>query len=109
MLRGNKPFSDYRRKSPYSPYLSLLRTRDTAEGINNYYEYVKPRLEAQQESRQVNRQIQGLQDTARYGAQTTQQQLQQLKQRPGTVLPSTPQRAPATFMNYQQFFQQGRR
>ena len=104
-MRGSKPFSDYKRKSPYSPYLSLMRERDTAEGLNNYYEYVKPRLEAQQQSRRVNREIQGLQNTTRYGAQT----VQQMKQRPGNVIPGVPQRAPATFMNYQQFFMQGRR
>lgn len=106
LMRGQKPFSDYRAAPAYSPYMSLFRSSDAGRGINNYYEYVRPRLEAQQQSQQVNRDIQGLQDTARLGAQGGQMS----GQRPGNVVPGgEAQRAPATFMRFQQYFQQGRR
>ena len=67
IMRGPKPFSDYRASSVYSPYMSLFRSDNASRGVNNYYEYVKPRLDAQQQSQQVSRDIQGLQETARYG------------------------------------------
>jgi hypothetical protein len=103
MMRGQKPFSDYRAAPAYSPYMGLFREQNGR--VNNYYEFVKPELEGQQRAQQVNRDIQGLQDTARYGAQSGQMS----GQRPGNVVPGgETQRAPATFMHYQQFFQQGR-
>lgn len=104
VMRGNKPFSGYRQPAAYSPYMGMFRDEaSAARGINNYYEYVRPQLESQQQSQEVNQEIRGLQDTARYGSQIT-------NQRPGNVVPNAgTQRAPATFMQYQQYYFQGRR
>lgn len=106
VLRGSKPFSEYRPQGAYSPYMSLFREQDTARGLNTYYEYVKPALERQQQTQQTQREIQGLQDTVRYGAQG----MPQTGQRPGNVIPNQQmQRQPATFMNYQQYYPQSGR
>ncbi|MCX7426920.1 MAG: hypothetical protein NTW96_14995 [Planctomycetia bacterium] len=100
--RGNKPFAGYSAPSAYSPYMNLFRGENSARGLNNYYSYVKPALDQQRQDMTSNREIQGLQDTARYGAQSAEQ----MGQRPGSVIPGNSPKIPATFMNYQQFFPQ---
>ena len=105
---GAKPFKDYTRTSPYSPYMSLFRTEDSARGINNYYSLVKPALEQRQKNRQATRAISGLQQKAQSQGLSIQQMNQQnaARQRPGNVIPgaNVPQRMPATFMNTQQYY-----
>lgn len=88
--------------------MSLFRERDAAEGINNYYSLVKPQLEQQQDNQRVGREIRNLQNTAQTQGLGLQQlyQQRQAKQRPGNMIPgmNTQQRAPATFMNTQQYY-----
>ncbi|MBN2023354.1 MAG: hypothetical protein JW809_11250 [Pirellulales bacterium] len=99
VMRQPKPFSDYQKPRVYSPYLSLMRQSDTVRGIDNYYEYVRPVIEQQAQQRQVNREMQGLQETARYD-----QMLMGSSTRPGTNAPGTSPKQPATFMNFQQYY-----
>jgi hypothetical protein len=102
VMRGSKPFSNYSAPSAYSPYMNLFRGDNTARGVNNYYSYVKPAVDQQRQDMTTNREIQGLQDTARYGAQA----VEQMRQRPGNTIPGGAPKIPATFMNYQQFYPQ---
>jgi len=95
IIRGGKPFSGYRQPSAYSPYMSLMRTQDSVRGINNYYEYVMPQIEQQQRNKQVSREINSLESTARSGYEA----LIQIKQRPGNAPVQSGAMAPATFMN----------
>ena len=60
---------DYSAPSAYSPYMNLFRGDTASRGVNNYYSYVKPALDQQRQDLTANREIQGLQDAARYGAQ----------------------------------------
>lgn len=105
---GAKPFKDYTRTSPYSPYMSLFREQDSDRGINNYYSYVKPALDQKKQNRQNTRSISGLQQSAQYQGLTIQQLNQQnaARQRPGSVIPgaNVQPRLPATFMNTQQYY-----
>ena len=100
ILRGNKPFTSYQPDSAYSPYMRLNSNSLTNPGNNIYYEWVKPLLDQQQENRQVNRNIQGLESTARSGYQA----LQDMKQRPGNMVPGATYRSPATYMNTGQYY-----
>jgi len=103
ILRGSKPFADYRAPEAYSPYLRLSRDLEgrVNPGTNTYYEWVKPMLEQQQENRQVNRNLQGLGDVTRAGHQT----LESIRQRPGnTPSGGTAPRNPATYMNTGQYY-----
>jgi len=100
VLRQPKPFSGYRRPSALSPYINMNRLQDMDRGIDLYNQYVRPQLEQQQENRQVERNLQGLGETARYA-----QQMLQSNQRPGTIVTS-PQKQPATFMNTGQYYGQ---
>ena len=108
MPSGAKPFQNYKRKSPYSPYMSLFRDQDSARGVNNYYNLVKPALEQGQQNRQFRGQINGLQSASSYQNQSIQQinQQNQARQRPGSVIPgaNVQPRMPATFMNMQQYY-----
>ena len=104
-MRGGKPFSNYRAPSAYSPYMNIFREDNSSRGINNYYSYVKPALDQQHQDTTVNREIQGLQDTARYGSQAAEQ----MRQRPGNVIPGGAPKIPATFMNHQQYYPQFKR
>ncbi len=100
ILRGSKPFTSYRPDSAYSPYMRLNRDFNSNPGVNTYYDWVKPLLEQQQENRQVGRNIQGLESTARSGYQA----LQDMRQRPGNMVPGAVSRAPATYMNTGQYY-----
>ncbi|MBN1590380.1 MAG: hypothetical protein JW888_12770 [Pirellulales bacterium] len=99
-LRGSKPFSQSRQQSAYSPYMRLNNPRNWSEGSNAYYQYVKPMLDQQQENSVVNRDIQGLTDTARAGYQS----MESMKQRPGNTIRQAAPRTPATFMNTGQYY-----
>ncbi len=105
---GAKPFQDYKRTSPYSPYMNLSRTQDMDRGINNYYNLVRPALEQSQENSRVRRSINTLQNTSRNQGMSLQQinQQNQARQRPGNVIPGADvqQRMPATYMNVQQYY-----
>ncbi|MGD9128860.1 MAG: hypothetical protein PVH19_15895 [Planctomycetia bacterium] len=105
VIRGGKPFSGYRQPPVYSPYMSLMRTQDSIRGIDNYYEYVMPKIEQQQREKQVSREIMGLQSTAR----SEYEALQQMKQRPGSAPVQSGSLAPATFMNTGNYFGQGKK
>lgn len=100
VLSPSKPFQGYRPQSAYSPYMRLNQ-RDSFTGASNpYYEYVKPLLDQQQENRQVDRQIGGLQGVARSGFQN----MESLRQRPGNTVQQAAPRNPATFMNTGQYY-----
>lgn len=51
-----KPFSDYEAAPVLSPYMQLFR-RDNFTGIDNYNLYVKPALEAEQKRKQMQNQL----------------------------------------------------
>jgi hypothetical protein len=85
--------------------MSLMRTQDSIRGIDNYYEYVMPKIEQQQREKQVSREIMGLQSTAR----SEYEALQQMKQRPGSAPVQSGSLAPATFMNTGNYFGQGKK
>lgn len=104
VIRGGKAFSGYRQPSPYSPYMSLMRTQDSIRGIDNYYEFVMPRIQQQQTNKQVSQEIGGLQSTARSGYEA----LQQIKQRPGNAPVQSGSTVPATFMNTGNYFGGGK-
>ncbi len=59
-----KPHQNYRPGSAVSPYMNLFR-RDEAVGVDNYSSIVRPQLDRQRASKQVNRQIRGLQSNSR--------------------------------------------
>jgi hypothetical protein len=101
VLQGGKPFSGWRPSDAVSPY-QRLNDFDMAHspGVNQYYSYVKPLLDQQAQNRVVNRDMQGLADTARAGYDATQS----TGQRPGNAVPTAAPRVPATFMNTGQFF-----
>jgi hypothetical protein len=61
----SKPYQDYRRPPAVSPYMELTRRSSQYNDIDNYNQYVRPRLEQLQESRQMAGQLQGLQTTVR--------------------------------------------
>jgi hypothetical protein len=92
--------------------MSLFRTEDAARGVNNYYDLVRPALEQRRQNQQVQREISGLQNAAKYQGMSINQlnQRNASKQRPGAVIPgaNVPQRQPATFMNTQGFYGGGR-
>ena len=98
ILKGSKPFSAYKPARAYSPYLRLQSASPV--GSNNYYEWVKPQLEQEQENRRLTHNVQGLSETARMGHQS----IQSMKQRPGNVIQNAAPRTPATFMNTGQYY-----
>ena len=93
-LQSTKPFAGYSPPPGVSPYLNLFR-RDY--GIDPYYTYVRPQLEAQQASQIIGGQIRGLQSATRLQSAV----LQRLGKRPETMGGTM---VPEFFMNHQQFY-----
>ena len=56
-----KPYSSYTRPSAVSPYMELDRRTDSYGTIDNYNQYVRPRLEQANANRQMGSEIRGLQ------------------------------------------------
>jgi hypothetical protein len=67
----SKPYAGYRRPSAVSPYMDLGRLSSTYGDIDNYNQYVRPRLEQLEANRQLGSEIIGLQNSVRnLGRQT---------------------------------------
>jgi len=60
-----KPFSDYRQPSGTSPYMNLFRSDDSFGAIDQYNQWVKPRVQQGQFNQQVGGQVSGLQGAGR--------------------------------------------
>jgi hypothetical protein len=76
----DKPFSGHQADPVLSPYMDLFRTDNSLGTVDNYNQYVRPKLQQQARNRQLNRQVRGLQSTTqRQGSALRQsQQLQGL-------------------------------
>lgn len=59
-----KPFDSFNSPSPISPWMDMNR-RDGSAGVDNYNQFVQPKLQQQARNQQLNRQIRGLQSNAR--------------------------------------------
>ena len=74
----SKPLSSYQPAPVLSPYMDLFRTDNNLGTIDNYNQYVRPKLQQQARARQLSRQVRGLQSaTKRQG--TALQQSRQLQ------------------------------
>lgn len=60
MRRQTKPFQNIERDPAISPYLNLDRNEDDAQGVPNYFTFVRPQLEQLQTNRMQQREIQQL-------------------------------------------------
>ncbi len=79
-VRIPKPYQNYTRPAAVSPYMELGRINSSFGDIDNYNQYVKPRLEQRRANRQVGQQIIGLQNSVR----TLNRQTQSLR---GVIIP----------------------
>lgn len=85
-----KPYEDYRRPPSVSPYMELGRISSYSGDIDNYSQYVRPRLEQLNANQQMGSQIRGLQNSMR----TLGRQTQSLQ---GIVIPQY-------YMNYGSYY-----
>lgn len=92
---ATRPFSNYRPRSPVSPYQNLFREGTSA--IENYYTLVRPQIEAQREQQQFQQNLQNLLIESR----TQQTNLRQLDQRTNEMR-GVPY--PSYYMNYSPYY-----
>jgi hypothetical protein len=85
-----KPYRSYTRPSAISPYMELGRITSYYDDVDNYNQYVRPRLEQMETGQRLDRQIRGLQNTM----QTLSRQTQNLR---GVTIPQY-------YMNYGSYY-----
>ena len=88
-----KPYASYKPPPPVSPYMGLYRTDNSLGTIDNYNQFVRPKLDQQARRQQLNNQLRTLQTTAqRQGAA-----IRGLDRRRGTATPQY-------YMNYRSYY-----
>jgi hypothetical protein len=95
---SQKPFAGYRSPSPVSPYMQLYQ-RQSASGLDNYNQFVRPLLEQQRVNQAINSEIRGVQS----GVRLQNYAIQRLGK--AAVSPQLQRtNAPEYFMNHQRYF-----